>query len=330
MASYLKILYTLLSIFVLWIIIEIFGFSQTQNEGDKEYRSEFRKNYAIYALDLPQTISFAGERVPLENYDVKESFDRELLINTYWQSQTLLFYKRANRYFPVIEKILKEQGIPDDFKYVALAESGLINVISPAGAVGVWQFLKETAKEYGLEVNSEVDERYNLKKSTEAACRYLKESYEYYRNWTMVAASYNMGRANLNNQIKRQKANNYYDLLLNDETSRYIYRVIAIKTIINNPEKYGFHFRKKDLYPVIPTYEVEVDTVVEDFAEFAHEHSVNYKILKYFNPWLRDCFIKNRNNKIYYITIPEKGYRNIDPDQYEYVKDSLERLEEEN
>jgi len=328
MASFLKIIYTLLSVFILWIIIEIIGFSQIADETDNDYNNEFRKNYAIYALDLPKTINFAGERVPLENYDVRESLDRELMVNTYWQSQTLLFLKRANRHFPMIEKILDEHGIPDDFKYIALAESGLINVISPAGAVGAWQFLKETAKEYGLEVNGEVDERYNLKKSTKAACRYFKESYEHYGNWTMVAASYNMGRANLNKQIKRQKANYYYDMLLNEETSRYIFRVIAIKIIMSNPEKYGFHYRKKDLYQPIPTYEVAVDTAVEDFAEFANEYSVNYKILKYFNPWLRDCFLKNRNNKTYYITIPEKGYRNIDLDQYEYVKDSLEKLEE--
>jgi hypothetical protein len=260
-------------------------------------------------VPIPETLDFAGERTPLENFDVLEALDRELLINTYWQSHTMLLIKRAHRYFPVIEKILEKHGIPEDFKYLPVAESDLMNLTSPASAVGYWQFLKATAQEYGLEVNSEVDERYHLEKSTEAACKFLLRSYELYGNWTMAAASYNVGRTGLNRQVERQDTRYYYDILLNEETGRYVYRLLALKLIMSEPEKYGFIFDKDELYQPIPVYQVNVDTAIEDFAIFASRYSINYKVLKIFNPWLRDNKLSNTRQKTYEISIPRKGYR---------------------
>lgn len=265
--------------------------------------------YAVNALSIPDSLYFAGERVPLENFDTRESLDRELLVNTYFHSQTLMYIKRANRFFPLIEKLLKQYSIPEDFKYLAVAESGLMNATSPAGAVGFWQFLEGTAKDYGLIVNGEVDERYHVEKSTIAACRFLQESYEKYGNWTMVAASYNNGRRGLEKQVDIQKENNYYDLLLNEETARYVFRILAIKLVISNPEEYGFLVGKEDLYMAIPTYRVKVDHAIEDFAKFAKEKGTNYKILKYLNPWLRKPSLQNTSKHIYWIELPRDGAR---------------------
>jgi hypothetical protein len=283
------------------------GNTKTDNppgEKKKQIRQE------VTPPPIPEKLSFAGEPVPLDNFDVRESLDRELLVNTYFHSQTLRFIKLAPRYFHVIEPILKENNIPEDFKYLALAESGFNpKAISPAGAVGIWQFLKDTARDYGLEVNNEVDERYNIEKSTIAACAYLHESHEKYGNWTTVAASYNAGRRGIDREIERQKETHYYNLLLNPETARYVFRILALKTIIENPEDYGFYFKNKDLYPVIPTKKVEVNTPVENFSDFAVEHGTNYKILKYFNPWLRDTMLTNREGNTYEIIIPKGKYR---------------------
>ncbi|MFW6370560.1 MAG: lytic transglycosylase domain-containing protein [Bacteroidota bacterium] len=304
-----KTIYLLTSLVIVLVAFIALGFTY-DSTGERIVRS-FKQDYAIFALDIPEGLNFAGEVVPINNFDVRESFDRELLVNTYWQSQTLLFIKRANKYFPVIEKILQENNIPDDFKYLALAESGLQNAVSPAGAVGFWQLLKGTAEDYGLEVNREVDERYHMEKATEAACRYLRDSYKLYGNWTMVAASYNMGRNGLRNQVERQKESNYYDLLLNDETSRYVFRILAIKSILNDSEKYGFYVKNKDLYQHIPYYEVEIDSAVLDFADFAKLHNTNYKMLKYLNPWLRDRYLTNRHKNTYVIKIPYLGARTL-------------------
>lgn len=303
--------YFLLTIVSLFAIVIIFNYSKRDDKiGDVDYQNSFEREYSVFALNLPDSIAFAGEEVPMEFFDVREALDQELLINTYWQSQTILFIKRANRYFPVIEKILKENNIPDDFKYLALAESDLKNRVSPSGAVGIWQILKGTARDYKLEVSSEVDERYNMEKSTKAACEFFSHAYDLFGSWTMAAASYNMGRNGLLKQVKRQKQDNYYNLLLNSETGRYIYRVLAIKTILENPKKFGFNLRDKDLYHEIPCYDVKIDSSVNDFADFALKHNINYKILKYFNPWLRDSFLNNPTGKEYIIKIPKKGFRN--------------------
>ncbi|MFP4365475.1 MAG: lytic transglycosylase domain-containing protein [Bacteroidales bacterium] len=292
---------------IMGVIIQLFSFFKTEKPAGMP--GGFKNDYAIYALDIPEKLEFAGEAVPLENFDVWESFDRELMVNTYWQSQTLLFIKRAERYFPLIEPILEEYEIPDDFKYLALAESGMTNAVSPAGAVGFWQFLRGTARDYGLEVNEEVDERYHIEKSTEAACRFLLESYTTYGNWTMAAASYNAGRRGMNNQIGIQKETNYYDLLLNEETQRYLFRILAIKTILENPSEYGFHVKETDLYPPLDFFIVQVDEKVIDFADFAKKFNTNYKILKHLNPWLRKPYITNLQRKTYSIKLPLEGAR---------------------
>jgi len=266
------------------------------------------KDYKVYALPLPESMDFAGESVPLDNPDIRERLDRELLVNTYWQSNMLIMIKRADKYFPIIEPMLKEYGLPDDFKYLAIAESGLDNVRSPAGAAGFWQFLKGTGREYGLEVNDYVDERYHLEKATKVAADYLKRSKKRFGSWTSAAGAYNAGNAGISKQMKRQGVDDYYDLLLNKETSRYVFRILAFKEIVSNPEKYGFHIDKKEFYTSVPTFKVKVDSAVTDFAGFAKKFDINYKILKIHNPWLRDTFLKNASGKEYYIEIPEKGY----------------------
>ncbi len=275
---------------------------------DENLEKKLVNDYNVYALPIPEKLDFAGEPVPLENPDIRERFDRELLVNTYWQSNGLLLFKRANQYFPILEPLLKKYGLPDDFKYLAVAESGLEYTSSPAGASGIWHFMKGTGLEYGLEINDYVDERYNLDKATMVAAEYLKKSKDKFGSWTMAAASYNAGVGGMNKQINRQKETSYYDLLLNTETSRYVFRILALKEIMSNPKKYGFNFREKDLYTNVPTYTVKVDTPVEDWAEWIKPYGINYKILKIHNPWLRDTYLKNSSGKEYLIQIPEKGY----------------------
>jgi hypothetical protein len=296
------------TIVVLLSTISIFSFSSKEHAENISVLNSLKEKYTIFAIPKPSsTIFFANERVPLENPDIWERYDKELLKNTYWQSNTLLLHKRAAKYFPVIEPILKKNNLPDDFKYLALIESGLENVTSPAGAKGFWQIMKSTAKEFNLEVNSEVDERYHIEKSSQAACDFLNSAKERFGSWTLAAAAYNMGRSGLLKQMNRQKSYTYYDLLLNNETSRYVFRILAIKEIIENPKKYGFQFRTEDLYKNIPTYEVMVDTNISSWSDFSKEYGINYKILKLHNPWLRESYLTNKLKKKYYIEIPQKG-----------------------
>ena len=262
------------------------------------------ENYEIKAVKIPNNISFANERVPIEKQDVLERMDRELLVNTYWQSNALLFIKRANKYFPIIEPILKKNGIPDDFKYLALIESGLTNATSPSGAKGFWQIMKTTGREYGLEINTNVDERFNLEKATKVACKYLNNAYTKFNSWTLVAASYNAGRSGILKQMDRQQVSDYYDLLLGEETSRYVFRIIAAKEILQYPKKYGFVFDKSDLYRFKPTYTVEVDSVITNVANFAKKYGLNYKEFKILNPWLRENKLNNSSKKVYAIKLP--------------------------
>ena len=269
-------------------------------------------DYNVYALALPDSLDFAGEPVPLDDPDVRERLDRELLVNTYWQSNGLLIIKRAHKYFPIIEPMLKKYGLPDDFKYLVVAECALQNNSSPAGAAGFWHFLKGTGKEYGMEINNYVDERYNLEIATQKAAEYLKDSKNRFGNWTLAAAAYNAGNAGISNQQSRQKSTgSYYDLLLNEETSRYVFRILAFKEILSDPYKYGFNYKEKDLYTAVPTYTVKVDTAVTDFADFANKIGISYKVLKLHNPWLRDPYLKNASGKEYLIEIPEKGYYTV-------------------
>lgn len=260
------------------------------------------------AMYFPTTTDFAGETAPLHVVDVRERLDRELLINANLHSTTTLILKRANRAFPVIEPILAKYGIPDDFKYLAVIESGLVNAVSSAGARGVWQFMPETAKEKGMEVNDFVDERYHLEKSTEAACKYLLAAKNKFGSWTMAAASYNGGMNGVNKKIEEQQVTNYYDLALTEETSRYVFRILALKEIMKNPGKYGFNIYPTDLYSPIPTKKIEVDSTITDLASFAKTQGINYKILKIHNPWLRDKKLVNSSKKKYEIEIPTEGY----------------------
>jgi membrane-bound lytic murein transglycosylase D len=298
----------------------LFCSSSTKQCSNQDIVDTKHTDYAIKSYPIPDEIEFAGERVPLENFDVRESLDRELQINAYWQSQTILFIKKAKRFFAIIEPILKENGIPEDLKYMAVAESGLLNVVSPAGAAGLWQFLEGTATDYNLEMNDEVDERYNIEKSTRAAARFLNESYRVYGTWGLAAASYNMGRRNISKQMDRQKASNYYNLVLGEETGRYLYRLIALKLILEDPEKYGFVVHRDDCYPEIPYKMVEVDSVIRSIPDFANQLGINYKLLKELNPWLRDDKLTNPRRKKYQIKIVDTDFRNVIPDTAYYSR----------
>jgi len=297
-----------ISLFILLISTFIFFAFSSKSNSVNEHSPE--NGYNVYAIDIPEKLDFSGEAMPIHIPDIRERIDRELLVNTYWQSNGLLLFKRAHRYFSVIEPILESYGVPDDFKYLALIESGLQNVTSPAGAKGFWQIMKRTGKEYGLEINSNVDERNNLELATVVACKYLLKSKAKFGNWTLAAASYNAGVAGISGKLERQKVSSYYDLLLGQETGRYLFRIVALKEIITNPKKYGFNFLEKHLYASIPTYKVEVDTAVSDFVNFALKFELNYKQLKIHNPWLRENFLNNKSNKMYYLEIPKKGYYN--------------------
>jgi len=254
---------------------------------------------------FPTEVDFANESMPLEIPDVRERFDRELLVNANLHASTILIIKRANRAFKIIEPILEKNGVPNDFKYLAVIESSLINAVSPSGAKGVWQFMPATAKEIGMEVNDCVDERYHLEKSTEAACKFLLAAKEKFGSWTLAAASYNGGITGVNKQIDLQKVSNYYDLLLNEETSRYVFRILALKEIMKAPEKFGFAVPKQDLYELYPTRKLEIDSTVTNLADFAIRQGVNYKILKLYNPWLRDSKLENKTRKKYIIELPK-------------------------
>ncbi len=256
------------------------------------------------SYDLPSQISFAGEAVPMDRSDLREQIDKELQINIYFHSNTIFLIKRANQWLPQFEPILKKHGIPDDFKYLPLIESGLLNQVSPANAVGFWQIVKSAGKENGLEITREVDERYDPIKSAEAACKYLNQAYKRFGNWTLVAASYNRGMSGLNRAIEKQKVDSYYDLFLNEETSRYVFRILAIKEIIENPERYGFKIKPQHLYQQDSVKYIEVDATIPDLVDFAIAQGTNYKLLKRFNPWLRDDRLTIRKNETYQIALP--------------------------
>ncbi len=256
------------------------------------------------SVELPDSLSFSNEPVPMDILDVRERLDRELHINAYWHNNSIFLFKRANRWLPQIEAILQEEGVPDDFKYLAVIESGLLNVTSPAQAVGFWQFLKPTARELGLEVSGEVDERYHPLKSTRAACRYLKSAYNKFGSWTLAAASYNMGIKGLENRLEEQRVNSYFDLLLNEETARYVFRILAAKELFSNPEAYGFDIPQEHLYMQEELREIVISESVDDLVAFSLDLGINYKILKKHNPWLRRKSLNVDKNKSYTLQIP--------------------------
>ncbi len=259
---------------------------------------------AYPAVKLPKELTLAGESVPMQDQEVLERMDRELLVNSYWHSQTLQNLKLANRWFPVMEPILAKNGIPDDFKYLAVAESNLRNVVSPSEATGFWQMLESTARENGLTVTAEIDERYDVERSTEAACRYLRTAYERYGNWTLAAASYNMGMNGLDRKLSDQQVKSYYDLFLSTETSRYVFRILAFKLIYEQHERYGFVLDQEDLYPPLNYRVITVNATITDLTAFALDQGSNYKMLRYHNPWLRTSKLTVIPGKSYAIKLP--------------------------
>lgn len=297
---------TLRFLSILSVTVLSFSFFNALHVSDSGPQKNTAETYTIKALKIPSGLTFAGEKVPVDRFDIRERMDRELLVNTYWQSNGLLMIKRAHKYFPIIEPLLKKYGIPDDFKYLAVAESGLQNNSSPAGASGFWHFLKSSAKEYGLEVNRNVDERYNLELATKVAAEYLKKSKERFGSWTLAAAAYNAGNARISRSLKTQQVDDYYDLLLNSETSRYVFRIVALKEVMTNPKQYGFEFDEEDLYSLPKTRFVKVDTVITNIASFAKQFGMNYKEMKLYNPWLRQNRLNNKSRKLYHIQIPIK------------------------
>jgi hypothetical protein len=296
-------------VFLLCFILFIGTTSNDRNDNEKKTDDMgFSSIYRLMSPPIPKTLQFAGENVPLERYDVREALDRELLVNVYWQSNILLYCKRAHRYFPVIEPVLKAEGVPEDFKYLALIESGLTNAVSPAKAAGFWQFLKETGTNYGLEITDEVDERYHLEKATRAACQYLKKSYSQHHSWVLAAAAYNMGDGGVKRNIEKQQTASYWDLLLNEETSRYIYRILAAKLILSHPQHYGINLQRGDLYQPVQVNTIEIDTPIANLVDFAIHQGISYKQLKGFNPWLRSDKLTNKLGKKYTVLIPKKEY----------------------
>ncbi len=305
--KFLKLILIVSLIFTLPVLfIQSFTIPNTTKIEDTD-STNFPQGYRIVIPEVPQHLEIFGEPVPLYNFEVYERVEREFIVNTYWHSVTILTLKRANRWFPVIEPILEKNNIPDDFKYLCVTESTLLNVTSPKNAVGFWQFKKDAAKQHGLEINKEVDERYSVEKSTEAACKYFNEAYKKFHNWTLVAASYNMGITGIADQLRRQKTHNYYNIVLGEETSRYVPRIIAAKIMMQNPKKYGFDIKPEQLHKPFETTDVIVNGKVKDWADFAKSYGINYKILKLYNPWLRESYLTNKRKKKYHIKIPVKG-----------------------
>lgn len=258
----------------------------------------------IKAISLNRNFDFAGEKVPV-NDDTRERLDRELSVNAYWQSTTLLNIKMAQKYFPVVEKILKEKGVPEDFKYLAVAESGLRNLTSSASAKGYWQFMKLAAGEMGLEISEDVDERMHIEKSTIAACDYIKQLYKRFGSWTNVAGAYNVGPTSFAKTLSEQKENSYYNINVNDETSRYLFRIIAIKEIVKNPQDFGYYIDSEHHYSTNTSLkDIFVDKTITNLADFAHQHGTTYRLLKYYNPWLINTKLNVAEGKSYLIKVP--------------------------
>ena len=285
---------------------EAFIFSSRKEDSEQLHAKAIKSDYRIYAPTIPDTLYFCGERVPLNLWYVREGLDRELVSNMYYQSSTLFNIKRATRVFPTIERILKEENVPLDFKYLCVIESNLQNATSPAGAQGYWQFMKTTGQKYGLEINDEIDMRNDLEASTRAACKYLKYLKHRLGNWTNAAAAYNCGEGGLEKRLTNQQQKSYYDLLLNRETQRYIYRILTLKLIMQHPQDYGYFVRRCDTYPELPYEEVELSGKDVDLVQFAIDHGTSYKMLRTMNPWLTTDKLKNKAGNTYTVKIPTK------------------------
>lgn len=292
--------------FVAGIIFTMLIFLSYSTEKKESLARFFNLPQQIRAINMDRQFEFAGEPVPM-NEDTRERLDRELSVNAYWQSTTLLNLKMANKHFPIVEKILSQHGIPDDFKYLAVAESGLRNLTSPASAKGYWQFMKLAGGEMGLEISEEVDERMHIEKSTEAAAKYIKQLYRRFGTWTNVAGAYNVGPTSFARTLDDQKEKSYYDVNINEETSRYLFRIIAIKEIVKNPGDFGYHLEDHQKYSFSTNLKtIKITSSISDLADFAHEHGTTYRLLKYYNPWLISKKLTVKPGKEYNIKVPEK------------------------
>jgi hypothetical protein len=299
-----------------WIIIFLIGItisfavflSGSKDSEEAAVQKPVVSSFAV-SVPIPQQVRFCNREISLERLDMRERFDREINSLIYFHSSTLLSIKRANRFFPIIEPVLKKNGIPDDFKYLCVVESNLdTRAYSPAKAAGLWQFIESTAKAYGLEIREGVDERYHIEKATEAACRYFRDAYDRYGNWINTAASYNGGMSRISSEMQKQQEESALDLLLVPETSRYVFRIMAIKEIFDHPQKYGFILKEENLYPSVPVNKVEVSTDISDWVAFAKKYGISYMQLKEYNVWLRDTKLTmpRGERKTYRIAIPEK------------------------
>ena len=277
---------------------------ETYEGTDHEFVYFEQIDHPTHDIQLPENLTFCGEQVPLDLFYVSERIEREILVNSYLHSSTLLLLKRTTRWFPVIEPIMERYGLPEDFKYLCMAESALTNAVSASKAVGFWQFIESTGKEHNLEINKEVDMRYNVEKETVAACKFLKDSYEKFGSWTLAAASYNCGKGRISRTIDEQSVSSYYDMLLPEETQRYVFRILALKLITENPEKYGFRISDNGWYQPLEYKEITVTESIPNLVTFAIEQGTNYKMLKYFNPWLRAQTLTISAGNSYKIKIP--------------------------
>lgn len=275
-----------------FLLVVMLGFlfkltTSSRNSEETRMLDEFWSRYSVHAVPIPDDMEFAGEQVPLEDLEVRERVDRELLVNTYFQSSTVLSMKRSARWFPVFEPILKQYGVPDDFKYLAVIESGLANAVSPSQAAGFWQFVESTGKAYGLKIEEGIDERYDPIRSTHAACRYLLDAKREFGSWAMAAAAYNMGTNGLRKQVQQQGLSQYYELWLNQETSRYLPRLIATKYIFEHPKSYGYRLTAAQKYGPLTNRTIKIDTAIKDVAQWARSMGYSYKVLRAHNPWIR-------------------------------------------
>lgn len=296
--------------FLLVVLLGLLFKLTTSSRNSEEARllDEFWSRYSVHAVPIPDDMEFAGEKVPLEDLEVRERVDRELLVNTYFQSATVLSMKRSARWFPVIEPILKQHGVPDDFKYLAVIESGLANVVSPSQAAGFWQFIESTGKAYGLKIEEGIDERYDPIRSTHAACRFLLDAKQEFGTWAMAAAAYNMGTNGLRKQVQQQGLNQYYELWLNQETSRYMPRLIATKYIFEHPRSYGYRLTAAQKYGPLSNRTIKIDTAVKDVAAWARSMGHSYKLLRAHNPWIRSFSLPAPSaGQAYIVRIPEAG-----------------------
>lgn len=295
--------------FLLFLISKLVYSAFHDPISDSDYKQLLFSDYKLFGVTIPKDLNFCGEKVPIEDYHVKQALEKEFFVKTFFQPETMILNKKAGRWFPLIEPILKKNGVPDDFKYVAILESGLSNGVDNPMSGGFWGIMPPVAVDYGLEVSDQIDERFNVEKATDAACRIFKDAYKKYNSWTLAAAAYDLGMGGLDKQLAKQNTKNYYDLDLNDETAMYIYRLLAFKEMISRPEAYGYKINKRDLFAPIPTVSVKIDSTINDLSAFATSQGSTYEALKFMNPWLLKSSLQNPDRKTYVILFPKPGVK---------------------